>query len=97
MRSTLDPETQRLIDERNFLLAQEKRDQTQELRLQEMNDQIRSLGISLQSQQDLFEQFLKGLDAKFRQSSPLTPDEIVQQNDAIREAISKLKTDKTIQ
>lgn len=98
MRTTLDPETQKLIDERNRLLAQETRDKGQEVRLQEMNDQIRALGISLRNQQDLFEQILKQLDKKFIEDrGPLTPREIVEQNEAIKAAIAKLKSQKTIQ
>ena len=97
MRTTLDPETQELIDERNRLLANEKRDQTQEVRLQEMNEQIRALGISLQNQQDLFEQFLQALDEKYLEQRTMTPRDIVQQNDAIKSAIAKLKSQKTIQ
>lgn len=97
MRTTLDPETQKLIDERNKLLAQRNRDKPQEIKLQEMNEQIRALGISLQNQQDLFEQFLKGLDAKYLEDRTLTPQDIVEQNEAIKAAIAKLKSQKTIQ
>lgn len=97
MRTTLDPETQKLIDERNRLLAQQNRDKPQEVKLQEMNEQIRALGISLQNQQDLFEQFLKGLDVKYLEDRTLTPRDIVEQNDAIKAAIAKLKSQKTIQ
>jgi len=97
MRTTLDPETQKLIDERNRLLAQESRDKGQEVRLQEMNDQIRALGISLQNQQDLFEQFLRALDEKYLQERALSPRDVAEQNDAIRAAVAKLKAQKSVQ
>jgi ABC-type cobalamin/Fe3+-siderophores transport system ATPase subunit len=95
MRTTLDPETQRLVDKRNRLLAQQMRDGAQEEKLQEMNEQIRALGISMQNQQDLFEQFLRGLDAKYLEDRTLSPRDIAEQNEAIMAAIARIKSTKT--
>lgn len=90
MRSTLDPETQKLIEERNRLLADRERDTAKELQLLALNEQIRRLGLSIQNQQDMFEQFLKALDRREYENRMLTPAEIVEQNEAIEKALEKL-------
>jgi hypothetical protein len=71
------------------------RDGAQEEKLQEMNEQIRALGISMQNQQDLFEQFLRGLDAKYLEDRTLSPRDIAEQNEAIMAAIARIKSTKT--
>jgi ABC-type multidrug transport system ATPase subunit len=91
MRSTLDPETQKLIGERNRLLADRQRDVAQEEQLAELTQEIRTLGISMQSQQDMFEQFLKELNRQDLVARPLTPKEVTQQNRDIERALSSLK------
>ncbi|MFQ6239694.1 AAA family ATPase [Sinorhizobium meliloti] len=94
MRTTVDPETQELIDQRNILLAMGERSRDQDRDLHRLNNDIRALGFTLQNKEDLFAQFLNEYKAQDRGKLTLTPDEILAQNDAIKAAIVQLKSGK---
>jgi len=60
--STLDPETQKKLDERNELLAVKDRSSEQELELRELTQELEKLGFSTTFRDALYERFVQALN-----------------------------------
>ena len=88
MPTTLDPETQEMIDERNRLLRLS--DQTEEIKAQlhSLNKKLDALGLAYQSRDPDYDRYLRVLhNVKKDKERTYTPDEIAEQDKFIREFI----------
>ncbi|MFI7803313.1 DNA replication and repair protein RecF [Pseudomonas sp. DD1] len=81
MPTTLDPETQELVDERNTLLSAQGRSSDDEIRLHELNNQLDAFGLSYQSTDPSYDDYLRQLHRTDRKKDRIyTPEEIEAQN-----------------
>lgn len=93
--STLDPETQKQIDDRNTLAQIDKRTAKQEKQLIEINDKLNRLGFMNESREPLYQDFLKAWqDVRYADKPPLTPDQIEARHKAMQSLIKQLSEGK---
>jgi hypothetical protein len=91
MPTTLDPETQKLIDERNTLLRQQERGGSISDELHKINVKLDSLGLAYQSRDPDYDTYLRVLrDYRRESEKPYTPEELEEQHQFIRSFIEKL-------
>ncbi|MEO6216596.1 MAG: AAA family ATPase [Sphingomonas sp.] len=89
--TTLDPETQKKIDERNQLARIEERSEKQERMLIELNDKLDRLGFMHESRDPLYDDFLKAVqDVKYADRPPMTQDQIERRRLAMQALIKSL-------
>jgi predicted ATPase len=94
--STVDPETQKLLDERNDLLSLEERTEEQQVHLMTLTQELRHLGFNLESREPEYEQFLRA----WRKHEPgrpstLTPEQIRERARIAIEVIEQLRGEAT--
>jgi ABC-type multidrug transport system ATPase subunit len=90
MPTTLDPETQSELNERNRLLAIDDRTREQSAQLAEMNERLNRLGFLIESREPEYEAFLRAFAAA-RQDRPIySPDQIAAQNQLAQEIVERL-------
>jgi hypothetical protein len=85
--TTVDLETQKLLDERNALIGREPRAPQEEERLIHLTEQLNKLGFTIESREPQYEQFLRAwreVENKDRRS--FTPDEIQRKNEVARKS-----------
>jgi predicted ATPase len=93
--TTLDPETQKQIDERNRLARLEERSDKQERDLIAINDKLDRLGFMHESRDPLYDDFLKGVqDYKYADRPPMTQDQIETRRLAMQALIKSLSEDR---
>jgi len=93
--TTLDPETQRQIDERNILAQIEKRTKDQEKQLIEINDKLNRLGFMNESREPLYQDFLRAWhDVRYADRPPLTPEDVEKRHNAMQLLIKQLTDNK---
>jgi hypothetical protein len=92
MPTTLDPETQQLIDERNTLLQEKDKGGNIREELHKINAKLDSLGLAYQSRDPDYDAYLRALH-EFRsdRQTPYTPKQIEEQHKFIRSFIEKLQ------
>ena len=91
LRTTLDPETQKLVDDRNRLLSRGQSDDNIEEELRKINAKLDALGLAYQSRDPDYDAFLRARHAVERVNErTYTPEEIEQQNSYIKQFIEKL-------
>jgi hypothetical protein len=92
MPTTLDPETQQLIDERNTLLQEKDKGGNIREELHKINAKLDSLGLAYQSRDPDYDAYLRALH-EFRsdRQTPYTPKQIEEQDKFIRSFIEKLQ------
>jgi predicted ATPase len=89
--SSLDPETQRVVDERNVLARIEKRTDQQEKQLIEVNDKLSRLGFMFEDREPLYQNFLRALQhVRYADRPPLSPDQIEKRHAVMGELIKAL-------
>tara|TARA_B100000678_G_C18217938_1_gene506002 strand:- start:869 stop:2470 length:1602 start_codon:yes stop_codon:yes gene_type:complete len=89
--TTLDPETQKQIDERNTLARIEQRSEKQEKMLIQLNDKLDRLGFLHESRDPLYDDFLKAVqDYKYADRPPMTQDQIEKRRLAMQALIKSL-------
>jgi len=89
--SSLDPETQRDVDERNALARIEKRTEQQEKQLIAINDKLNRLGFMFEDREPLYQDFLRAWqDVRYADRPPLSPEQIEKRYAAMRELIKAL-------
>lgn len=92
MATTLDRETQLVVDERNTLLSTEVRTDKQEARLGELNRQLDVLGLSFQSADPDYDDYLRAVHRlQQRREQPSDPAEIEAQNQLMQEIVEGLR------
>jgi len=89
--TTLDPETQKQIDERNQLARIEARSEQQERLLIELNDKLDRLGFMHESRDPLYDDFLKAVhDVKYAGRPPMTQEQIENRRRAMQVLMKSL-------
>lgn len=93
--TTLDPETQKQIDERNRLARLEKRSDQQERELIAINDKLDRLGFMHESRDPLYDDFLKAVhDVKYADRPPMSQDQIEKRRLAMQALIKSLSEER---
>lgn len=89
--TTVDLDTQKLLDDRNALLRRDRRSNDEEKRLIELTEQLNRLGFTIESREPQYEQFLRAWrEVDNRDRPSFTPEEIQRKNEAAREIIDQL-------
>ena len=93
--TTLDPETQKQIDERNQLARIDERSEKQERLLIELNDKLDRLGFMHESRDPLYDDFLKAVqDYKYADRPPMSQDQIETRRLAMQALIKSLSKER---
>ena len=91
LATSLDIETQRLVDERNELVQMAERSDMQQRRLIELNDQLARLGFLNEDREPLYQDFLRAWhDLRYADRPPLTPADVEARQRAMKELIKQL-------
>lgn len=91
LSTTLDLETQKLLDERNELAHIEQRSPAQEDALAITNDRLNRLGFSFENREPLYNEFLLAWqDLSYANTPPLTPDQAAHRREAMKKVISAI-------
>ena len=91
LATTVDLETQKLLDERNALIGREPRSPQEEERLIELTEQLNKLGFTIESREPQYEQFLRAWREVENKDRPsFTPEEIQRKNEVAREIMAQL-------
>ncbi|MBS3996461.1 MAG: AAA family ATPase [Hydrogenophaga sp.] len=89
--TSLDVETQRLVDERNALAHKPSKSDADERRLIELNDDLARRGFLYEDREPLYQDFLRAWhDVRYADRPPLSPDEIERRHAAMKLLIKKL-------
>lgn len=89
--TTVDPETQNRLDERNALIRIEERTKAQELRLIKLTEELRRLGFMLEDREPEYEMFLRALgEIKRERRTALTPEQITQRNEVAKRMLQEI-------
>ncbi|MGQ4274108.1 AAA family ATPase [Terrihabitans sp. B22-R8] len=89
--TTLDPDTQKELDERNSLLRIEQRSASEEHRLLQLSERLRRLGFVIEDREPEYELFLKALeDLKNEGRSALSPETIAQRNRVAKKILAEI-------
>lgn len=95
LRTSLDIETQRLVDERNALARAESCSDEDERRLIELNDELARRGFLFEDREPLYQDFLRAWhDVRYADRPPLTPEQIEQRRQGMKQLIKKLMAEK---
>lgn len=95
LRTSLDIETQRLVDERNALAHAKTKSDSDERRLIELNDELARRGFLYEDREPLYQDFLRAWhDVRYADRPPLTPEQIELRRQGMKELIQKLMTER---
>lgn len=93
LATSLDVETQRLVDERNELVQAPERGDGQQRRLIELNDQLARLGFLNEDREPLYQDFLRAWhDVRYADRPPLTAVDLEARQRAMKALIQQLTT-----
>jgi ABC-type cobalamin/Fe3+-siderophores transport system ATPase subunit len=93
--TSLDPETQKILDDRNVLARIDRRTAAQDRSLIEINDKLNRLGFMFEDREPLYQDFLQSWkDVRYADRPPLSPEQIRARRDAMAELIRDLKVKK---
>lgn len=89
--TTVDPETQQKLDNRNALLRIDQRTADQEKTLLDLSSKLRRLGFIIEDREPEYALFLRAFESlKSKNRSTFTPDEIVAKNEAAKRILEEL-------
>lgn len=89
--STLDPETQELLSERNQLFAKEERTEEEERRMEELSSKLARMGFTESYRAPLYERFIKALVRRPEfKDRPLNPEDRRKQNKIANEVLDEI-------
>ncbi|EML1936005.1 AAA family ATPase [Providencia rettgeri] len=95
LNTTLDLETQKLLDDRNELAHIENRTEAQNNQLDLRNDELNRLGFSFENRDPLYSEFLLAWqELRYSDKPPLTPDKAAQRRAAMKKIIEALEAKK---
>ncbi|KJV28456.1 AAA family ATPase [Pantoea sp. SM3] len=95
LNTTLDLETQKLLDDRNELSHIEARTTAQNTQLDILNDELNRLGFSFENRDPLYSDFLLAWkDLTYSDKPPLTPDDAAHRREAMKKVIQILQAKK---
>jgi ABC-type cobalamin/Fe3+-siderophores transport system ATPase subunit len=90
--SSLDIETQRLVDDRNELAHNAEKSDEQEKALIEITDKLARLGFLFEDREPLYQDFLRAWhDVRYADKPVLTPELIAARHQAMKELIKRLQ------
>jgi ABC-type cobalamin/Fe3+-siderophores transport system ATPase subunit len=93
MPTSLDAETQRLVDDRNQLAQLAQKSDAQERQLIEISDKLARLGFLFEDREPLYQDFLRAWhDVRYADRPPLTPADIDARQRAMKSLIQRLMT-----
>jgi predicted ATPase len=91
MQTSLDPDTPRMLDERNRLAAMADPTEADEQRLIFLNDRLGRLGFMFQDREPLYQDFLRAFgDVKYADRPPLSPQDVQRRHEAMKAMINSL-------
>jgi hypothetical protein len=91
--SSLDPDTQRQVDERNMLARLDQRSEAQEKHLIEINDRLARLGFMFEDREPLYQDFLRAWrDVKYADRPPMSPEQIERRHRTMKALVKELLT-----
>lgn len=91
MPTSLDIDTQRLIDERNVLAQKSNKSDKDEQRLIELNDDLARRGFLYEDREPLYQDFLRAWhDVRYADQPPLSPEAIQQRHASMKLLIKML-------
>ena len=89
--TSLDPETQRDVDERNTLVQIAQRTEEQQRQLISINDKLNRLGFMFEDREPLYNEFLQSWkDVRYADRPPLSPDQVENRRQAMNMLIKQL-------
>ncbi|PMU10194.1 MULTISPECIES: AAA family ATPase [unclassified Pseudomonas] len=89
--STLDIDTQRLVDERNALAHKESLNEAQTLRLGMLNEELSQLGFLFDNREPLYKDFLLSWhDLRYADRQPMTSEQVLGRRRAMTELLRRL-------
>jgi predicted ATPase len=95
LRSSLDPPTQRLLDERRALAVKEHLSYADKLRLDALNEQLEGLDFSITLRDSLYQKFVKAMTIRekpeIRRLVSLTPEQQEEQRQLVLSIIRELQ------
>jgi hypothetical protein len=92
MATTLDPQTQALVDKRNELLSMESRSEAQGHELIQLNNTLDALGLAYQSNDPIYDDYLRSLHrTQLKDEPPLSPEGVEAQNQFMRKILEGLE------
>lgn len=93
MPTSLDVETQRMVDERNLLAKLVDKSEDQERKLIEISDQLARLGFLFEDREPLYQDFLRAWhDVRYANRPPLTAADIEARRRGMQTLIQRLMT-----
>ncbi len=93
MPTSLDVETQRLVDERNLLAQRAQKSDADERQLIEVTDKLARLGFLFEDREPLYQDFLRAWhDVRYADRPPLTQTDIEARQQAMKALIQRLTT-----
>ena len=91
--TTVDPETQELLDERNALLRTDPRTEEQDHRLVALSSELKQLGFLVEDREPEYALFLRAYEGQRRDGrTTYTPDEIAAKNKVARQILQDLQS-----
>lgn len=93
--TSLDVETQRLVDERNELVHKASLSHAEILRLEELNYELGKMGFLFDSREPLYKDFLKSWqDLRYADRKPLSPEQTLARRGAMKKLLKQLMEEK---
>jgi hypothetical protein len=91
LSTSLDPDTQRQVDERNMLARIDKRTEQQDKQLIAINDRLNRLGFMFEDREPLYQDFLRAMhNVRYADRPPLSPEQIEKRHAAMKELMKGL-------
>jgi len=95
--TSLDAETQTMVDERNTLARIDKRTHEQETQLLSINDKLDRLGFMFEDREPLYQEFLRAWhDVRYANRPPMSPQQLEARHRAMQELIRSLLAKKEV-
>lgn len=95
LQTSLDSETQKMVDDRNVLARIDKKSEAQQRELIKKNDELSRLGFMFEDREPIYDQVLKALqDIRFTGRPPLTPAQIEERRAAMSKLVKSLLDEK---
>ncbi|TJW39335.1 MAG: AAA family ATPase, partial [Mesorhizobium sp.] len=93
--TTVDPDTQKRLDERNELLRIDKRTKAQEVRLIKLSEELKRLGFMIEDREPEYELFLRALqEIKAERRTVFSPEMIAQKNEVAKRMLAEIMSRK---
>ncbi len=93
--TTIDPETQNRLEERNRLVRIDRRTKDQEVRLIKLSEELKQLGFVLEDREPEYELFLRAMgEIKRERRAVHSPEEIAKKNEVAKRMLAEIMSKK---